>query len=148
MPFDPVDHEFRVEAIEKIGRVIGLLSARERWCKRRLKTEDGRMCILGAVREADAELLLYAPILKAIREVTGHAYRRIEHFNDSWVSTHPIVLDVLEHARAQLAIGLVPLPEIFQQRASSPAARPSLMRRLIARWRGEAAPEQRGNPCS
>ena len=107
MPFDPVDHEFRFEAIEKIGRVIGLLSVRERWCKRRLKTEDGRMCILGAVREADAELLLYAPILRAIREVTGHGYRQIEHFNDSWVATHSLVLDVLERARDDLQAGFL-----------------------------------------
>lgn len=110
MPFDPIDHELRYRAIEKIGQVIALLEAEERWCKHRLKTADGRMCILGAVREADGELLLYAPILRAIREVTGHGYRQIEHFNDSWIASHELVLDVLERARHDLMFGAAAAP--------------------------------------
>ncbi|HZT50953.1 MAG TPA: hypothetical protein VFA22_03425 [Stellaceae bacterium] len=82
------------------------------------------------MREVHAELLLYAPILRAIREVTGHAYRRIEHFNDSWIATHPIVLDVLEQARHQLALGRVPAAS----EPPSPAPpRRSLLRRLLRR---------------
>jgi len=130
MPFDPAGQELRIEALDKLGRVMDLLAAKERWCKRAFKTEDGRMCILGAVREVDAELLLYAPILRAIREVTGHAYRRIEHFNDSWVATHPIVLHVLEQAHEQLAAGLVAAtPPV---RATPAVERTSLLRRLRA----------------
>lgn len=106
MPFDPAHQELRVIAIEKIDRVIDLLEEPERWCKGKLKTDDGRMCILGAVREADAELLLYAPILRAVRNVTGNAYRQIEKFNDSWLTSHALVLDVLEHVRAELAVGV------------------------------------------
>jgi len=132
MPFDPAGHELRVEALEKIGRVIEMLGARERWCKRAFKTDDGRMCILGAVREADAELLLHAPILRAIREVTGHAYRRIEHFNDSWVATHPLVLEVLERARMQLELGLVPAEPGTARPPAARAGRKSVVRRLIA----------------
>lgn len=144
MPFDPPGQELRIEALDKIGRVIGLLAAKERWCKRALKTDDGRMCILGAVREADAELLLYAPILRAIREVTGHAYRRIEHFNDSWIATHPIVLDVLERARQQLQVGLVALQTPPERPAASQGERKSFVRRLIA----ALVHSRGGSPCS
>jgi hypothetical protein len=134
MPFDPPGQELRIEALDKIGRVIGLLAAKERWCKRAFKTDDGRMCILGAVREVDAELLLYAPILRSIREVTGHAYRRIEHFNDSWIATHPIVLDVLEQARRQLEIGLVAWAPPPERPPAPQGERRSYVRRLIAAW--------------
>ena len=142
MPFDPAGQELRIEALDKLGRVIGLLGAKERWCKRAFKTDDGRMCILGAVREVDAELLLYAPILRAIRETTGHAYRRIEHFNDSWIATHPIVLDVLEQARQQLEAGLVAREP--PTRPPPTAARQSFVRRLIA----ACVPARGGTACS
>jgi hypothetical protein len=108
MPFDPAGHELRVEALEKIERVIDLLNERDRWCKRSFETEDGRMCILGAVRAVDGELLLYAPILRAIRAVTGHGYRRIEAFNDEWLTSHAQVLEVLDQVRQDLMLGLVP----------------------------------------
>lgn len=126
MPFDCGDQELRFQVLEKIDRVIDLLAAKERWCKRTLKTEDGRMCVLGAVREADAELLLYAPILRAIREVTGHAFRQIEKFNDSWVVTHPLVLDVLAQARRNLQVGIASPPAPL-----APAPRP---RPVAGRW--------------
>ncbi len=107
MPFDPVHQQFRLEAIARIDRVIDLLNEQESWCKGKLRTEDGRLCILGAVREADAELYLYGPILRAIREVTGHAYHQIEKFNDSWLTSHALVLDVLERTREDLGVGVV-----------------------------------------
>ena len=107
MPFDPADQELRLIALEKVERVIALLDDRERWCKGALRTDDGRMCILGAVRAANAELVLYARILRAIREVTGNAYRHIETFNDSWLTSHALVLDVLDHVRAELELGVV-----------------------------------------
>jgi len=129
MPFDSSDQEMRLQAFEKIGRVIELLASKDRWCKRTLKTADGRMCILGAVREADAELLLYAPILRAIREVTGYGYRQIEQFNDGWIATHPLVMAVLEQAQENLAAGLVKLAP------AAPPSRPSLSTRF-RRWLG------------
>jgi hypothetical protein len=144
MPFDPAGHELRLEALDKIERVIDLLSARERWCKRAFKTEDGRMCILGAVRAVDAELLLYAPILRSIREVTGHAYRRIEHFNDSWVASYPLVLQVLEQTRHQLALGLVPATPASERSGAPRGQRASLVRRLVA----GLTPARGGSPCS
>jgi hypothetical protein len=110
VPFDPANQELRLIALEKIERVIDLLGEPESWCKGALKTGDGRMCILGAVRAADAELLLYAPILRAVREVTGNAYRHIEKFNDSWLTSHTLVLDVLERVRDELAVGVAAEP--------------------------------------
>ena len=129
MPFDSLGQELRLEALAKIGRVIDLLASKDRWCKGALKTADGRMCILGAVREADAELLLYAPILRAIREVTGYGYRQIEQFNDGWVATHPLVLAVLEQAQENLSAGLTGAPRA----APTPVAKASLGVRL-RRW--------------
>jgi len=131
MPFDNLGQELRLQALEKVSRVIDLLSSKERWCKGALKTADGRMCILGAVREADAELLLYAPILRAIREVTGYGYRQIEQFNDGWVATHPLVLAVLEQTRQNLGAGLIGVTPA----APPPAARLGIGARL-RRWLG------------
>ncbi len=133
MPFDPGHQELRVTALEKIDRVIGLLGDRERWCKGALKTDDGRMCILGAVREADAELLLYAPILRAVREVTGNAYRHIEKFNDSWLTSHALVLDVLDHVREELAVGVaVREPGRSLPQGRPPQRGPGFGRRMAA----------------
>jgi hypothetical protein len=131
MPFDSFGQELRLEALAKIGRVIDLLSRRDRWCKGALKTADGRMCILGAVREADAELLLYAPILRAIREVTGYGYRQIEHFNDGWVANHSLVMTVLEQAQENLSVGLT-----SAVRAPPRPAKLNLSARF-RRWLGE-----------
>lgn len=144
MPFDPVHHELRLDALERIERVIDLLDSEERWCKGKLRTDEGRFCILGAVREADAELLLYGPILRAIREVTGHAYRQIEKFNDSWLTTHALVIDVLERARQDLESGTAAntaaASPIFRQSATRPPARRgrshlAACRRILARLR-------------
>lgn len=41
---------------------------------------------------------LKAPILRAIEQVTGHAWR-IENFNDHPTTTHALVLSVLHQAR-------------------------------------------------
>lgn len=108
MPFDPAGLELRFEALQRLEGVIDLLAEKERWCKGALRTDDGRMCIVGAMREVDGELLLYAPIRRAIREVTGQGHRRIQAFNDSWFASHELVLEVLERARHNLEVGLVP----------------------------------------
>ena len=136
MPFDPGNQELRVIALEKIDRVIGLLEERDRWCKGTLRTDDGRLCILGAVREADAELLLYAPILRAVREVTGNAYRQIEKFNDSWLTSHALVLDVLERVRDELAVGVEARDPGCALRPEPRPRRPPI---VAGRWRAAAA---------
>ena len=50
MPFDGRDYSTRIDALEKIDRVIEQLPSEERWCKGALYTVDGRRCILGAMQ--------------------------------------------------------------------------------------------------
>ena len=83
MPLDDTGYGYASHALEKIGTVIALLSTADHWCKRQMETPDGRRCVLGAMRAAHAEIILRAPILHAINEVTGTAYRSIEVFNDA-----------------------------------------------------------------
>ena len=85
MPFDGSGYERRIQALDKMDKVIDLLSDPARWCKRHLRTPDGRRCIVGAIIAADAEGELERPILLAIKQVTGGDYRWIQSFND-----HPL----------------------------------------------------------
>jgi hypothetical protein len=111
MPFDPAGLELRFEALQRLDQVIEFLADEDHWCKGALKTDDGRRCIVGALREVDGELLLYAPIRRAIREVTGRSHRRIQTFNDGWLASHALVLEVLERARHNLEVGLIPVAD-------------------------------------
>ena len=99
MPFDGTGYEDRFEALEKIDKVIDLLGDERRWCKKQLQTLDGRRCIFGAMKAADATHLLKAPILRAIEQVTGRNHLRIEMFNDHPLTTHALVVQVLHRAR-------------------------------------------------
>jgi hypothetical protein len=94
-----------------MDKVIDLLSDPRRWCQRRLQTPDGRYCIVGAMRAADAVAELKLPILLAIEQVTGHSYARIEDFNDHRVTTHPLVVRALEQARENIINGSSPAPQ-------------------------------------
>jgi hypothetical protein len=82
MPFDGTVFEARVRSLDKIDKVIDLLSDETRWCKKQLKTPDGRYCIAGAIVAVDATMDLKKPILLAIEQVTGEYCRSIEAFND------------------------------------------------------------------
>ena len=106
MPFDGTVYEGRARSLDKIDKVIDLLSDEKRWCKQQLQTHDGRYCILGAMKVMDAEIELKAPILLAIEQVTGRHYARIETFNDCPMTTHAIVLKVLTRARENIANGV------------------------------------------
>ena len=99
MPFDGTGYEGRVEALEKMDKVIDFLSDQQHWCRKQLQTLDGRRCILGAMNAADATHVLKAPILRAIKRVTGRDYPRIEMFNDHPLTTHALVVRVLHRAR-------------------------------------------------
>ncbi|HUZ75197.1 MAG TPA: hypothetical protein VMU87_19605 [Stellaceae bacterium] len=77
MPFDGTGCESRFDALERMDKVIDLLSREEGWCKQQLRSYDGRRCILGAMMAADATIALKEPILLAIRQVTGRDYLRI-----------------------------------------------------------------------
>ena len=113
MPFDGSDYQEPNGATVRLDQVIDLLSGPERWCQRRLRAADGRRCLLGAIRETQA-LSLKLPILRAIQEITGKEYWRIESFNDDPATTHALVLQVLERARQNLAGG--------ESRSAIPAA--------------------------
>lgn len=110
MPFDGTGYEGRFDALEKMDKVIDLLSREDRWCKQQLRSYDGRRCILGAMMAADATILLKEPILLAIRQVTGREYLRIEMFNDHPLTTHAAVLKVLHQARNNIIHGVVERP--------------------------------------
>jgi hypothetical protein len=128
MPFDGTGYEGRIEALDKMDKVIDLLSREDRWCKQQLRSYDGRRCILGAMMAADATIVLKEPILLAIKQVTGRDYLRIEMFNDHPLTTHGLVLKVLHQARDNVVNGVAERP---QTPASLPAG---------AWWRGSFKP--------
>src|SRR5262249_17519441 len=99
MPFDGNGYEGRIEGLAKMDKVIDLLAREDRWCKQQLRSYDGRRCILGAMMAADATTVLKEPILLAVKQVTGRDYLRIEMFNDHPLTTHTLVLRVLNQAR-------------------------------------------------
>jgi hypothetical protein len=106
MPFDGTGYEGRIEALDKMDKVIDLLAREDRWCKQQLRSYDGRRCILGAMMAADATIALKEPILLAIKQVTGRDYLRIEMFNDHPLTTHALVVRVLGQARENIINGV------------------------------------------
>jgi hypothetical protein len=99
MPFDGTVYEGRVRSLDKMDRVIDLLSDERRWCKQRLQTDDGRYCIAGAIIAVGGGFDLRKPIQLAIKQVTGNRRSRIEVFNDDPLTTHALVVKVLLQAR-------------------------------------------------
>jgi hypothetical protein len=128
MPFDGTGYEGRIEALDKMDKVIDLLSREDRWCKQQLRSYDGRRCILGAMMAADATIVLKEPILLAIKQVTGRDYLRIEMFNDHPLTTHGLVLKVLSQARDNVVNGVAERRPVM---ASVPAG---------TWWRGSLKP--------
>ena len=108
MPFDGTGYERRIQVLDKTDKVIALLSDPRRWCKNRLRSPDGRRCIVGALMDVDAEVELVAPILLAIEQVTGRNYWWIQNFNDHPLTTHAEVVKVLWQARENIATGARP----------------------------------------
>jgi len=104
MPFDGVGLGLD-ERVGKIDKVIELLATPDRWCKGTLKTHDGRRCIRGAIMAVDGVGTLQPVVLRAINEVTGRHYRRIESFNDHPDTDHSQVAEVLSRARDDLVAG-------------------------------------------
>ena len=102
MPFDGSVYEDRVRSLDKMDKVIGLLSDETRWCKMELRTLDGRYCIAGAIVAVDAITETKNAILLAIEQVTGDYCRSIESFNDHRLTTHALVLKVLSQARENI----------------------------------------------
>ncbi len=110
MPFDGTGYEGRIDALDRMDKVIDLLSREDRWCKQQLRSYDGRRCILGAMMAADATIALKEPILMAIKQVTGRDYLRIEMFNDHPLTSHAMVVKVLRQARENIVAGAVEIP--------------------------------------
>ena len=107
MPFDGNYDESRIEILDKLEEVIALLSDKRRWCQGQLQTADGRYCIGGAIMAVGATLALRQPILRAVEQVTGRDYVRIERFNDHPRTTHGLVIKVLHKARENIIGGAV-----------------------------------------
>ena len=102
MPFDGVGFGFD-DRMGKIDKVINLLATPDRWCKGTLRTHDGRHCIRGAIMAVDGVGTLGPIVLRAINEVTGRHYWRIESFNDHHATDHAQVVEVLARARSDIA---------------------------------------------
>ena len=107
MPFDGTEFQRHDFMLEKLDGVIDLLRTENRWCKQRLRTADGKRCILGALMDVSADAILTHPILDAARELTGRSYRRIEGFNDDPRTDHRLVVTVLGRTRDNLLLGKV-----------------------------------------
>jgi hypothetical protein len=93
--------------LAKIGEVERLLINEQRWCKGRLRDQNGRYCLAGAIQAVDARQILEPIILRAAREVGGKRYWRIESFNDNRHTTHADVLRVLHRARENIIAGMM-----------------------------------------
>jgi hypothetical protein len=102
MPFDGTAYEGRVRSLDKMDKVIDLLSDETRWCKKQLRTPDGRYCIARAMVSVDATTEIKEAILLAIERVTRDFYRSIESFNDHPRTTHALVVKVLQQARGNM----------------------------------------------
>ena len=137
MPFDGIGYEGHIDALDRVDKVIDLLSREDRWCKQQLRSYDGRRCILGAMMAADATIALKEPILTAIKQVTGRDYLRIEMFNDHPLTSHALVVRVLNQARDNIITGVVERPRTRTASPppawwSSPLKPLSHLRRLFA----------------
>ncbi|HZB91024.1 MAG TPA: hypothetical protein VE397_06260 [Stellaceae bacterium] len=135
MPFDGIDRG-RVDVLDKMDRVISLLANEQRWCKRYIRTADGRRCILGALADAGAQSLK-GPVLLAVCEVTGRDYQRIEAFNDDPLTTHAQVMRVLHRTRENIIKGIVenPMPRVSVAAQTRPTAQYlARLRHFLARF--------------
>ena len=100
MPLDGTEFAFLEDhPLAKLSAVERLLATRQQWCQGKMRDEDGRHCLVGAMEAASARLILEPIILRAAREVGGKRYWRIEFFNDDPRTTHADVLRVLRRAR-------------------------------------------------
>jgi len=88
--------------LAKLGRVERLLATEHQWCKGKLHDADGRYCLVGAIEATDGWPEVARVILRAVREVSGRRYWRIESFNDDLRTTHADVLAVLRQARENI----------------------------------------------
>ena len=105
MPLDGTDL-FDDPSLAKLNQVERLLATERHWCKGRLRDADGRRCLVDAITTVGGRLELTRPILRAIKEVSGRRYWRIETFNDDPLTTHRDVLRVLHQTREDIFEGI------------------------------------------
>ena len=98
MPLDGTEL-FANPTLAKLWQVEGLLATEDQWCKGRLHDRKGRHCLVGAITEANGRQELTRPIIRAIKEISGRHYWRIESFNDDSSTNHQDILRVLHRAR-------------------------------------------------
>jgi hypothetical protein len=98
MPLDGTEM-FENPALAKLWEVECLLATEDQWCKGRLHDRRGRHCLVGAMIEANGRQELTRPIIRAIKEISGKHYWRIESFNDDSATNHQDILRVLQRAR-------------------------------------------------
>lgn len=110
MPLDGTDL-FENPALAKLNRVQRLLATERHWCKGRLRDADGRRCLIEAITTVDGRQELTRPIIRAVREVSGKRYWRIELFNDDQRTTHRDILLVLQRAREHIILGIAAAQE-------------------------------------
>jgi hypothetical protein len=94
------------ERLVKLNAVERLLATPDQWCKGKLRSEDGRRCLLGAMQAVEARQLLEPIILQAASEVSRRRCWRVEFFNDDPRTTHADVMQVLSRARERVLDGL------------------------------------------
>lgn len=105
MPLDGTDL-FENSALAKLNRVQCLLATEQHWCKGRLRDADGRRCLIEAITAVDGRQELTRPIIRAVREVGGKRYWRIELFNDDPCTTHRDILRALQRARENIILDI------------------------------------------
>ncbi len=106
MPFDGTG-AFSDLRVQKLDRVLTLLSSPSRWCKGAERNRAGQYCIRGALIAVGAWELLHPAIAEAIPQVVGRTFHRIEEFNDHPKTRHSDVVAVLRRARENLAAGSI-----------------------------------------
>lgn len=108
MPLDGT--EFAVLEDHPLGRLAAverLIATRQQWCQGKMRDEEGRHCLVGAMEAVQARQTLEPIILRAAREVGGKRYWRIEFFNDDPRTTHADVLRVLRRAREHIIDSMI-----------------------------------------
>jgi len=108
MPFDGLHDGRRGYLLEKLDAVADLLPSEDRWCKHHLRHPTGTRCLLGAIIDAHARLVLYRSIKHAAHEVSGVRYSRIESFNDAPDTDFETIRAVLDRVRMDIVAGAIP----------------------------------------
>jgi hypothetical protein len=108
MPLDGTEFALLEDhPLAKLSAVERLLATRQQWCQGKMRDEEGRHCLVGAMEAANARLTLEPIVLRAAREVGGKRYWRIEFFNDDPRTTHADVLRVLRRARDNIIHSMI-----------------------------------------